>query len=148
MSSYDYNRIIISGRLARDPEVRFTPNKQKAARFTVASGQTWKDRTTKEAVSHTDWINCVAWSGTAEMIEKYTKKGDHVLIDGKLSVRDYTGRDGQRKWITEVVVERVLFLGGRQQRQEPQQPAAESEEDFPLDFSEEVPGGEDAEIPF
>ena len=73
--SRDFNRVILMGRLARDPEVRFTPSKQKVARFTLCTGRQWKNKVTGELQSHTDFITVTAWSFTADLLERYVKKG-------------------------------------------------------------------------
>lgn len=106
-----YNRIVLMGNLARDADVRFTPQKQKCAKFTVACGREWKNKRTNEKESQTDFINCVAWGTLADVCERYTSKGKPVLVEGRLSVRTYD-KDGQKRWITEVVAENIVLLSG------------------------------------
>ena len=77
------------GNLARDPDVRFTPNKQKVARITVAIGRQWKNKATGELQSHTDFIPVVAWGASADICERYLKKGRPVLVEGRITVRDF-----------------------------------------------------------
>lgn len=116
-----YNRVVIMGNLTRDPDVRFTPNKQKLARMTVAVGRQWKNKATGELQSHTDFINVTAWSFTADICERYLKKGRPVLVEGRISVRDFDDpKTGQHRWVTEVVAENVVLLGsGRRDNEEP-----------------------------
>ena len=110
--SRDYNRVIIMGRLTRDPDVRFTPNKQKVARITVATGRQWKNKMTGELQSHTDFIPVTAWSFAADLCEKYLKKGRQVLVEGRITTRDYDDvKTGTHKWVTEVVAESIVLLG-------------------------------------
>ena len=110
--SRDFNKVIIMGRLARDPDVRFTPSKQKVARITVATGRQWKNKMTGELQSHTDFISVTAWSFLADLCEKYLKKGRQVLVEGRLSTRDYDDvKTGQHRWVTEVVAENIVLLG-------------------------------------
>ena len=110
--SRDFNKVIVMGRLARDPDVRFTPNKQKVVRFTICTGRQWKNKSTGETQSHTDFINTTAWGGTADIIERYTKKGSQVLIEGRISTNDFDDpKTGQHRWVTEVVAENIVLLG-------------------------------------
>lgn len=110
--SRDYNRVIIMGRLARDPDVRYTPSKQKVARITVCTGRQWKNKATGELQSHTDFIPVTAWSFTADICERYMKKGTQVLVEGRISTRDYDDvKTGQHKWVTEVVADSIILLG-------------------------------------
>lgn len=126
-----YNRVVIMGNLARDPDVRFTPNKQKLARMTVAVGRQWRNKATGELQNQTDFIPVVAWSFTADICEKYLKKGNPVLVEGRMSVRDFDDpKTGQRRWITEVVAESVVLLSsGRRRDEETSDYSARSTED-------------------
>lgn len=171
--SRGFNRTILMGNLAKDPDIRVTQSNQKVARITIAVGKQWKDKQTGEAKSHTDFINVSAWGFTADICEKYLSKGKPVLIEGRISVRDYDDpKTGKHVWITEVIAENVTLLGGGQNsgqgNTEPQvradiQPRAEAsadmgslrdeagfEDEFPLDFSEmgDVEGPGDIKIPF
>lgn len=176
--SRDFNKVVLMGRLARDPDVRYTPAKQKVARFTVCCGRQWKDKATGEKKEHTDFISVTAWSFTADVIEKYTKKGSQLLVEGRISTRDYDDtKTGEHKWVTEVVADNVVLLGNKQsgdgaataQSPTAQQGDALSQyaeplytenaakpkqdpvynDDFPLDFSDlGGAGGGDVEIPF
>lgn len=153
-----YNRVILMGNLARDPDVRFTPQQQKTARFTVACGREWKDKSTGEKKTQADFINCTAWSGTADICEKYLKKGNPVLVEGRISVRDFDDpKTGQHRWITEVVVDSVILMGsGRSERndyQHTEQGLQSSDktgfdDEFPLDFSEMSAVGAEIDLPF
>lgn len=99
------------GNLARDPDVRFTPNKQKVARITVAIGRQWKNKVTGELQSHTDFIPVVAWGASADLCERYLKKGRPVLVEGRITVRDFDDiKTGQHRWVTEVVAENIVLL--------------------------------------
>lgn len=163
--SRDFNRVILLGRLARDPEVKFPAGgQQKAARFTICTGRQWKNRQTGEQQSHTDFINVTTWGAIAEVIEKYVRKGSPLLVEGRISTRDYVDKTGARRYVTEVTAENITLLGGEAgaRREQPQtqpqtQPTAggysarsdESsafDDNFPLDFSDL--GGGDTEIPF
>ena len=114
-----YNRVIIMGNLARDPDVRFTPSKQKVARITVAIGRQWKNKTSGELQSHTDFINVSAWNYVADICDRYLKKGRPVLVEGRLSVRDFDdAKTGQHRWVTEVVADNIVLLGSGRREDE------------------------------
>lgn len=99
------NRMILQGRLCADPEMRRTQNGTAVCSFRVAWSETVKDRETKL------FLNCVAWQGTAEMICKYFRKGKELAVEGRLSTREYDDRDGNRRIVTEMTVDRVHFCG-------------------------------------
>jgi single-strand DNA-binding protein len=105
------NRTILQGRLCADPELRRTNNGTAVCSFRVAWSETVKDRETKL------FLNCVAWQGTAELICKYWHKGKEILLDGKLSTREYDDRDGNRRSVTEMTVDRVHFCGKNEDAQ-------------------------------
>ena len=99
------NRTILQGRLCADPEMRRTNNGTAVCSFRVAWSETIKGRETKL------FLNCVAWQGTAEMICKYFRKGKELAVEGRLSTREYDDRDGNRRSVTEMTVDRVHFCG-------------------------------------
>lgn len=99
------NRMILQGRLVNSPEMRRTQNGTAVCSFRVAWSETVKDLETKL------FLNCVAWQGTAEMICKYFRKGKELAVEGRLSTREYDDRDGNRRSVTEMTVDRVHFCG-------------------------------------
>lgn len=105
------NRMILQGRLCADPEMRRTQNGTAVCGFRVAWSETIKDRETKL------FLNCVAWQGTAEMICKYFRKGKELAVEGRLSTREYDDRDGNRRSVTEMTVDRVHFCGKNEDAQ-------------------------------
>lgn len=105
------NRTILQGRLCADPEMRRTKNGTAVCSFRVAWSETIKDRETKL------FLNCVAWQGTAEMICKYFRKGKELAVEGRLSTREYDDRDGNRRSVTEMTVDRVHFCGKNEDAQ-------------------------------
>ena len=110
-----YNRVIIAGNLARDPEVRYTINKNAYARFSVAINSQRRDAngTYQE---HVEYVNVVVWGQTAENCGKYLRKGRGVLIEGRLQTSTYEAKDGSgKKYSTEVVAENVQFLNSDSQ---------------------------------
>lgn len=100
------NRIDIQGRLTKDVELRYTGNEKPVASFTLAVDRNGKD-------AGTDFINCVAWNGTATFVDKYFHKGDMAIVSGRLQMRDWTDRDGNKRISAEVVADNVYFCGGK-----------------------------------
>jgi len=105
------NKVILLGRLTKDPEIRYSQSAEPVcvSRFTVAVDRRFK----KEGEPDADFINCVAFRRTAEFIERYIKKGMMVSVCGSLTVRSYDDNTGQRRWITEVSAEEVNFAESR-----------------------------------
>ena len=101
------NRIIIMGRLARDPELRRTQNGTPVASFRLAVDRDFKDKTTGER--STDWIDVVAWRATAEFVSRFFTKGRMAVVEGRLQMRDWTDKDGNKRTSAEVVAENVYF---------------------------------------
>ena len=105
------NHIVIMGRLGKDPELRRTQSGVAVATFNVAVDRDFKDKTTGQRA--TDWITCVAWRSTAEFVEKYFAKGSQVLVAGRLQMRDWTDKDGNKRISAEVQAENVYFAGAK-----------------------------------
>jgi single-strand DNA-binding protein len=101
------NRIILIGRLTRDPELKYTPNGKAVATFTLAVD---RFRTKSQGERETDFITIVVWEKQAENCANYLGKGSLAAVDGRLQIRSFEGKDGQRRWMTEVVAETVRFL--------------------------------------
>ena len=101
------NRIIIMGRLARDPELRRTQTGTPVASFRLAVDRDFKDKSTGER--STDWIDVVAWRATAEFVSRYFTKGRMAVVEGRLQMRDWTDKDGNKRTSAEVVADNVYF---------------------------------------
>ena len=108
------NKVILLGNLGRDPEVRHLDNGRAVANFSIATSETYKNKT-GERVTTTEWHNVVLWTPLAEIAEKYLKKGIQVYIEGKLTSRSYQDKEGVTKYITEVVGREMTLLGGPRQ---------------------------------
>lgn len=100
------NRVVLVGRLTKDPELRYTGNGVAVANFTVAANRPFKQDGQQQA----DFINCVTWRGTAENLANYMRKGNQVGVDGRIQTRTYDGQDGKTVFVTEVLAENVQFL--------------------------------------
>ncbi len=144
--SRGYNRVVLMGNLARDPDVRFTPSKQKVARVTVAIGRQWKNKATGELQNHTDFVSVVAWGFTADLCERYLKKGRPVLVEGRISVRDFDDvKTGQHRWVTEVVADNIVLLSSGRRDEEgtsDYSPRTEHGSGYSKQSSDAIPGGD------
>jgi single-strand DNA-binding protein len=105
------NRIILIGRLTRDPEMRYTPNNIAVTRFTLAVDRNYKSA---QGEKMTDFITVFVWRQLAELCAEYLAKGKLAAVDGRLQVRSYDAQDGTRKTVAEVVAENVRFLSPKQ----------------------------------
>ena len=101
------NKIFLQGRLVADPEMRHTTSGVAVTSFRLAVDRDYKDRETGEKKA--DFINIVAWRSTAEFVSRYFNKGRMAVVDGRLQMRDYTDRDGNRRVAAEVVADNVYF---------------------------------------
>jgi single-strand DNA-binding protein len=101
------NRVVLVGRLTKDPELRYTPNGVPVATFTLAVNRTF---TNQQGERETDFINCVVWRKPAENVANFLKKGSLAGVDGRIQTRNYEGQDGKRVYVTEVLAESVQFL--------------------------------------
>ncbi len=104
------NKVILIGRLARDPEMRTTGSGVAVTRFTVAVSRPFAPQ---GGQPQTDFIGCIAWRRQAENIAKYCSKGSQVAVEGRIQTGSYDGQDGQRHYTTDIVADNVTFLGSR-----------------------------------
>ena len=133
------NRIILMGRLTRDPELRRTQGGTAVANFSLAVDRDFKDKQTGEKT--TDFIDIVAWRSSAEFVSRYFAKGRMAVVEGRLQLRDWTDRDGNKRRTAEVLAEHVYFGDSKPKAQEGD--AGRPPEGFVPDF-----GDEDGELPF
>lgn len=101
------NRVVIVGRLTKDPDLRYTPNGVAVANFTVAANRPFKNQ---QGEYEADFINCVAWRRQAENLANFMGKGNLVGVDGRIQTRRYEGQDGKTVFVTEVLAESIQFL--------------------------------------
>src|SRR6266567_4402157 len=108
------NKVILIGNLGKDPEVKFTPQGTAGAKITVSTSSSNKDKQSGEWKETTEWHNVVLWQRTAEIAGEYLKKGSKVYIEGRLQTRSWDDKtSGQKKYMTEVVANDLVLLGGR-----------------------------------
>jgi len=106
------NRVILVGNLGRDPETRYMPNGEAVTNFSIATTETWKDKS-GEKKEATEWHRITMYRKLAEIAAEYLKKGSSVYIEGKLQTRKWTDKDGVEKYTTEVVADVMQMLGGK-----------------------------------
>lgn len=104
------NRVVLVGRLTKDPDLRYTPSGVAVTTFTLAVNRPFKNQ---NGDSEADFINCVVWRKPAENAANFLKKGSLAGVDGRMQTRNYEGQDGKRVYVTEVVAESVQFLEPR-----------------------------------
>lgn len=107
------NKVILVGNVGRDPEVRYLESNTKVATFTLATSERYKDRNGEQR-ENTEWHNIVAWRQTADVCEKYVRKGTQLYIEGRLRTRSYTDSTGAKKYTTEIQVDTLQLLGRRE----------------------------------
>ncbi|MGM8366681.1 single-stranded DNA-binding protein [Virgibacillus sp. W0181] len=149
------NRVVIVGRLTKDPDLRYTPNGVAVANFTVAANRPFKNQ---QGENEADFINCVVWRRQAENLANYMSKGNLIGVDGRIQTRRFEGNDGKTVFVTEVVAEGIQFLepkrssqnqnrdqggpGFQQQAQHQSQPRTNDADPFsnagePIDISDD-----------
>jgi len=122
------NKVILVGRLGKDPEVRHLENGAAVANFSIATSETYKDKSGTRQ-EQTEWHNIVFWRGLAEIAEKYLKKGSQIYVEGKLRTRSWQDKDGHTRYTTEVVGDQLTMLGGKTENNTyvPDEPAVSKE---------------------
>jgi single-strand DNA-binding protein len=108
------NKVIIVGRLGNDPEVRYTPSGSAVAKFSVATSEEWKDKTTGEKKERTEWHRITAWGKLGEICGEYLSKGRQVYVEGRLQTSSYDDKEGVKRYSTEIVASDVQFLGSKE----------------------------------
>ena len=106
------NKAILVGNLGRDPEMRHTPNGQAVVNFTLATSETWTDKS-GERQERTEWHRIVVWGKTAEMCNQYLSKGRTVYVEGRIQTREWEDKDGNKRYTTEINAQNVNFIGPR-----------------------------------
>jgi len=131
------NKVILVGNLGKDPETRFTASGTRVTTFSLATSERYKDRDGQKQES-TQWHQIVTWRQLAEICGEYLTKGKQVYIEGKIQTRSYEDRDGNKKYITEIVANEMRMLGGGEQRQE-RQPEQGQQDGTTYDDDSQIP---------
>ena len=147
MANRGINKVILVGNLGQDPEVRYMPNGNAVANFSVATSETWKDKQTGESRDKTEWHRIVVFGKLAEIVGEYVKKGTQVYLEGQLQTRKWQDQSGQDHYTTEIVINSLggtmQILGSRQndgeQKQKAQPAQAQVQEAPPTDFDDDIP---------
>ena len=113
MASRGINKVILVGNLGKDPEVRYMPNGGAVANITLATSESWKDKQSGEQKEQTEWHRVVFYQRLAEIAGEYLKKGSKVYIEGKLRTRKWQDKDGQDKYMTEIIADEMQMLDSR-----------------------------------
>ena len=106
------NKVQLIGRLGQDPEIINLESGKKIAKFSLATNDNYKDASGQK-IENVQWHNLIAWNKTADIIEKYVTKGKEIAIEGKLTSRSYDDNEGNKRYVTEVLVNEVLMLSGK-----------------------------------
>ncbi len=106
------NKVQLIGNLGNDPEIITLDGGKKLAKFSIATNETYKNQK-GEKITDTQWHNIVAWGKTAEIIENYVTKGKEVAVEGKLTTRSWDDKEGNKRYITEVVCNELVMLGSK-----------------------------------
>lgn len=138
------NRIVLMGRLTRDPELRHTQSGTAVAGFSLAVERDFKGDTGDR---ETDFIDCVAWRSTAEFVSRYLSKGRMAIVDGRLQMRDWTDRDGNKRRSAEVVADHVYFGDSKREAGTSQGQITAYQSSGEVDAFEELKD-DDGELPF
>lgn len=136
----DLNKVMIIGRLGKDPEARYMPNGKAVVNFSVATSETWKDRQSGDKQERTEWHNVVAFDKLAEICAEYLRKGSQVFIEGSLRTRKWQDKEGKDRYTTEINASGMQMLGGRPQQQRQESPSSEpAAGDSSLGFDDDLP---------
>jgi single-strand DNA-binding protein len=125
------NKVMIIGRLGRDPEMRYTPSGRPVTTFSVATSRTW-NTSEGERRTETEWFNVVAWGSLAEICKQYLTKGQQVYIEGRLQTRHWDDNEGVKRTSTEIVANEMIMLGERREGGNGPDYEVDEEDEFPF----------------
>lgn len=135
------NKVTLIGRVGRDPEVRYMPNGEAVANFSIATSESWKDKN-GERVTKTEWHNIALYRKMAEIAGQYLKKGSQVYIEGKIQSRKYTGKDGIERTAYEIIGSEMKMLGGNTGTESVQATPTKQDQTAPVqadNFEDDIP---------
>ena len=145
------NKVILIGNLGRDPETRYMPEGGAITNISIATTEKWKDKT-GDMQEKTEWHRVAFFGKLAEIAGEYLKKGSQVYVEGRLQTRKWQDKDGQEKYTTEIIAERMQMLGARSGAGEPRSAPAESKAAEPKSAAAKKPAGKfddmEDDIPF
>jgi single-strand DNA-binding protein len=126
------NKVMIIGRLGRDPEMRYTPSGRPVTTYSIATSRSW-NTSEGERRTETEWFNVVAWGSLAEICKQYLTKGQQVYVEGRLQTRHWDDAEGHKHTSTEIVANEMIMLGERRE---------------PAELAQEYENGEEDDFPF
>lgn len=126
----DLNKVMVIGRLGRDPEMRYTPGGSPVTTFSVATSRQWKDGS-GETREETEWFNVVAWNKLAEICKEYLRKASRVYIEGRLQTRQWQDQEGQTHYRTEVIATDMIILDSRSDSRSLREPTSDDYDQRP-----------------
>jgi len=143
------NKVILVGRLGKDPETRYTSSGQAVCNFTMATDETYKDRA-GERQKRTEWHRIVVWAKQAEIAQKYLRKGSLIYVEGRIQTRQWDDREGQKRTSVEIVATNFRMLGSRSEGSGGGSSMSQAEPEAPGSAAEDLPPAEvsDEDIPF
>ena len=133
------NRVILVGRLGKNPEARYSNSGNAITGFNLATSRVYNNKD-GERVDETEWHRCVSFGRTAEICAEYLKKGSLIYIEGRLQTRDWEDNDGNKRWTTEIIIENMRMLGSKDENKKTsEQNTTQSEKSRDCDSEEDVP---------
>ena len=136
------NKAILIGNLGKDPELRYTPSGQAVASFSIATTRKWRDNE-GQSQEQTEWHNIIVWGKQAENANEYLQKGRSVYIEGRIQNRSYEDKDGNKRYISEVVAQTVQYLGSKGDQSNTNKRSQQQPSDTPPEVS-----SDDDDLPF
>ena len=148
MSTRGVNKVILVGNLGQDPETRYMPSGGAVTNITIATSETWKDKTSGQQQERTEWHRVCFFGKLAEIAGEYLRKGSKVYVEGSLRTRKWQGKDGQDRYTTEIVASEMQMLDSKQgdqparpqaqqQQRDPQAPPQQQQ--YPSNFDDDLP---------
>jgi len=148
------NRVTLHGFTGKDPEIKTLESGKKIAKFTFATSESHKDSTGNKQTT-TEWHSCIVWDKLADLCEKYVKKGSELILEGKITYRDYTDKEGVKKYFTEIVCNGIEFCGSKKESTPVDDKQGEYQKSGKVDVksmsdASQLPGANDdlSEMPF
>ncbi len=108
------NRVTLIGNLGTEPELAYTQNNQPVLKFRMATNESFQTKA-GERQQRTEWHNVVVWGKRGEALHKILNKGSHICVEGSIRSREWEGRDGQKRWSTDIIAQNIVLLGGRRE---------------------------------
>jgi len=142
----DLNQCNFIGRVGKDPEIKYTQDGTAIANFSIACGESWKDKAGNKQ-EKTSWVRCVAWRKLAEIIGEYVHKGQQIFVSGKFTTREWE-KDGIKRYMSEIVVSDMQMLGSKSDSQAKSKPEPEQSQQPSADEQKAYGAGDDDQIPF